>query len=222
MAIQVSAATPARVDDIQVYGRLSEVSATDIHEVVVAYSFVESAKPAAIEVVSSSEVHVYPQSQERGWFPVRRFKWYQPVGQVALRWTPMGRVVYEIPEALHLLGSASEVYVFPVTTPLKPHKDDSHLRLLDAEARESLERLLGNEASWFHGVNNLIWPEGVPKDVGFLFREGKAELLWFCPFGQAKFNGERTAGGLVEAAEQKLSEWKHQYAQPELAVQGER
>lgn len=223
IVIQASAGTPARVDGIDVYGKLSEVSETDIHDVLTEYSRIESTTPSAIEVVSNSEVRVHPQSPDRGWIPMRHLPMHYPDGRIVPTWISRMFVIWEIPEALHLIGSAKDVYVFPVPIAFKPHMDNSHLRLLDVEARVSLERLLGNKESWFHGIDNTMWPSGVPvpADVGFLFKEDKSEVVLYCMSGLALFDGQRSGGTLERSVEHKLAEWEHQYAQPELSGQRE-
>ena len=115
----------------------------------------------------------------------------------------MGRVIWDIPGALQVLGAAEEVYIFPVATPLEPHVSEKHLRLLNPEARGKLERLLSDGRDWFHGFDNRISVGAVPRDVGFLFRQGKNELLLFFPRPQGAFNGEHTAGSLEIRSQEK-------------------
>ena len=47
-------------------------------------------------------------------------------------------VAVERSGALPFMHRAEKVYVFPVTTPMEPHRDDKHLRLLGHEAAHSI------------------------------------------------------------------------------------
>src|SRR4051812_45238205 len=60
--------------------------------------------------------------------------------------------IQDSPEILRAIRTADEVCIFPVRKPVTPHRNDKHLRVLDAEARRKVCRLLGDERSWFHGV----------------------------------------------------------------------
>ena len=145
------------VDGVVVNGALNALSVADLHEAIIATTS-ESVlgKPNALDVVDRSEVHVYYELRDLGWFPFRHVMVVQPDGRRRLEWLQVGRVVWDMPEAMSLIATADEVYVFPLTTPLKPHRDDGHLRLLVGEARQRIMRLLGNEKSWFHGLIDLI------------------------------------------------------------------
>jgi len=124
-----------------------------------------------------------------------------------------------MPEAFRVIRDADEVYVFPITTPREPRVDEKHLRLLDPAAGEKLQRLLSDERNWLHGFDNRIWIDPLPTDVGLVFRQGKNEVVLFFPWGQGTFNGVNITGTSLEGvAEKEMQEWKHQYAQPELAM----
>ena len=146
-----------------------------------------------------------------------------------------GRVIWDIPEALHLIRTADEVYIMPVTCTTKkhraevkgtylsltPHGDYKRLRLLGADARRKLGRLLGSQSSWFHGFDNTISIGPEPKNVGFIFRRGKDQLVLLCYMRwrfEGTFNGEHTGGSLEEKPSDNLDAWKEQYAKPELAT----
>ena len=123
------------------------------------------------------------------------------------------------PDVLRLIRSAEKVYVFPVTSPLKPQRDDRHMRLLGPQAREGIGQLLGNEASWWHGLAAIAIPEPQPTNIGLRFRSGKDEVVLF--FNSATVEGkfrEIELGGLLEDKPKKeFEEWKRRYAQPEVA-----
>ena len=171
----------AEFKGVKVYGRTYKISDADLREAMAAYESTREAKPVAVEVINHNEIHVWSEDRERGWLPVQRHEWHEQDGTVGLKWVVFGRVIWDIPLALKLMGTAKSVYVFPVTTPFKPHRDDRRLRLLGEEARISLERLLGNEANWLHGFDNRIWPEGtpVPTDIGLLFKDRGNEAVLY-------------------------------------------
>jgi len=215
-ATQGTAGELMHVDGVRVYGRVHDVSVTDIHEALAAIS----GKPGAVEVIGSSEMHVYLQPRALGWVPMRHVDVVEPDGSRRSKWMPDGRVVWDTPEAMNLIRTADEVYVFPVTTPLKPHRNDRHLRLLDTEARQKLVSLLGEQENWFHGLDDRIRTGDEPTNTGFLFRHGNAELILFFSSGDAvegTFNGGFTRGSIVGKSAQEMEGWKRRYAQPELA-----
>ena len=132
---------------------------------------------------------------------------------------------------LDLIRTADEVYVFPVTftyrptrsegTHVTPHGDYKHLRPLGADARRSLKHLLGKEGNWFHGNDSTLSIVPIPRNVGFIFRKEKEQLVLLCRVGwkfEGTFNGEPTAGSLEEKASDKFDQWKKQNAQPELGM----
>jgi hypothetical protein len=135
-----------------------------------------------------------------------------------------GRVVWDIPEAMHLIETADEVYVFQVTVTknkkgeVEPHGDYKHARAIDAEARRKLSRLLGNDRSWCHCFDNTFGIGPEPKYVGFIFQRGKDKLVllrflrWHT---EGTFNGENTGGSLEEKGSDKLDDWEKRYARPE-------
>jgi hypothetical protein len=123
------------------------------------------------------------------------------------------------PDVLRLIRSAETVYVFPVTSPLKPQRDDRHMRLLGPEARKDIVQLLGNEGSWWHGLAAIAIPEPQQTNIGLLFRSGKDEVVLF--FNSETVEGkfrEIELGGLLEKKPKaEFEDWKRHYAQPELA-----
>jgi hypothetical protein len=212
-ACSVNAAESPRVDDVPVMGELHDLSVADIHDAIVAFAPEGKGKPSEIEVISDSEIRAYFELRDLGWVSMHRVWVHQPTATV-LRWLIMGRSTWDNPEALRVMRSAEEVYVFPVATPLAPHRDDAHMRLLDKEARESLERLLGDERNWCHcGWSFALFDP--PSDVGFLFRQSGTEVVLF-PLNEGTFNGEFTKGLFDQREALKL--WKQQYAEPELSV----
>src|SRR5438046_5424446 len=81
-------------------------------------------------------------------------------------------------ETLRVIRDAQEVYVFPYTTGVHPHRDNRHLRALDQPARDALKRLLGDSRNWFVGFIDSAEAVGV-RDVGVLFRRKTDELVLF-------------------------------------------
>jgi hypothetical protein len=123
------------------------------------------------------------------------------------------------PEVLHLIRTADEIYVFPVTTPLKPHRNDKHMRLLVGDARYQIVRLVGNAKNWCQCVFDLVVVEPEPTNVGLLFRRGRSELvLFFTRGGYAEgiFNGHYIANPLNDG--QRMDKWSARFAETELAV----
>jgi hypothetical protein len=116
-----------------------------------------------------------------------------------------GRVVWDIPDALRLIRTADEVYVFPVTVvrtnpstgEVAPRGDYKRARAIDADARRKLGRLLGKDNSWCHCFDNTAGIPPEPKYVGFIFQKGKDKLVllrflrWHT---EGTFNGENRGG----------------------------
>jgi hypothetical protein len=140
-----------------------------------------------------------------------------------------------MPEAFRIIRAANEVYILRVactekrhrlelggsSTIVTPHGDYKHVRLLSADAARKLRRVLGNENNWFHGADHTfgIGPEA--KNVGYIFRRGRDEVV-LLGFMRWKFdgtcNGQNTGGSLEEKASDRLDAWKKQFAEPELKI----
>ncbi len=209
-----------RVDGVTIYGNANQVSASQIHEALASISPGTSEKLASLEVIGGSEMHAHLQNNDLGWIPLRLVKVHEPDGHASLRWNASGLVFWARPEAMRLIKTAEVVYVFPVATPLNPHRGE-RLRPLNATARNSLVHLLGNERNWLHGFDNRIGAGDEPTNTGFLFRHGSDELVLFFSSGgavEATLNGENTGGNLVDEAAVEMEKWKDQYAKPELAA----
>jgi hypothetical protein len=217
---QASAVESTHIDGILVYGKLHDVSIGDMHEAVATATRDMNGKPAALEVVDRGEMRAYLPLRDMGWLTESRVIVHEADGRVHPGWYLHGLGIRDSPDALRFIRTADEIYVFPITTPRKPHRDDKHLRLLDQEASARLVRLLGDQQDWFLGLDDRIWGDGVPTSLGFLFRKGATELVLFFPFGgQAvgTLDGQHTSGSLEDKLEQKLETWKRQYARSELA-----
>ena len=146
--------------------------------------------------------------------------------------SPAGWFIDDIPEALRLIRTADQVYILPVTctekrdprlggSVLTPHGDYKHVRPLGGGARHRLQCLLGKESNWFHGFDNSVEAGPEPKNVGFIFRKGKDELVLLCYMRhrfEGTFNGEGTGGSLEEKPSDELEQWKKEYAKQELAI----
>jgi hypothetical protein len=126
--------------------------------------------------------------------------------------------VEDTPEALRLIRSADQVYVFPYPAGAEPRRDDKRLRPVAREARRRLAALLGQRSHWYSGFYNLA----VVPDSGFglLFRDGADELVLFFIHGIAHgtINGRSTSGVLEDPASAQFEKWQKTYAQPELAA----
>src|SRR5690348_17353974 len=98
------------------------------------------------------------------------------------RYARDGRAIWYNPEALPLIRAAEEVYILPATLSDKngemnaPRGDYTRRRLLGADARRELQRLLGAESNWFHGGDNTVGTYDA-RTVGFMFRKGKDKLV---------------------------------------------
>jgi hypothetical protein len=121
------------------------------------------------------------------------------------------------------MQTADELYVFPVLTPLKPQRDDKHLRRLDDNARRRLVRLLTDHRSWYQGGYTMIIGEPEPRNIGVLFRRGRSELVLFFSGSftssagliEGAFNGQHVSNMLEDDAGKKMEEWSHRFALPE-------
>jgi hypothetical protein len=137
-----------RVDDVPVLGELYGLSESNIHDAIVTFEYVQKEKPSSLDVISELEIHAHSRQEDFGWLLLRRTNnKYQLHSGALVDWTATGIAISDTPEVLHLLGAAEQAYVFPVETPLAPRRNDAHLRLLDKDARDSLERLLGTNGT---------------------------------------------------------------------------
>jgi len=128
-----------RVNGVRVYGRMHDVSVGDIRAAIADFVSTSSdkRKPAALEVLSSIEMRAYEKTHDWGWVAIRRFPRGDSDHRNEFAWITWKRAIDDAPDFLRFIKSANEVYVFPVATPLKPHRDDKHLRLLDRCAPQS-------------------------------------------------------------------------------------
>ena len=138
-----------------------------------------------------------------------------------------GREVWAIPEAMHLIRTATQVYVFPVTvtkndrSEATPHGEFKRARLIEGTARRALRRILEREGNWFHGLDSTVGVGPEPRNVGFIFRRGGHTLVLLCYMGwraDGTFDGENTGGSLERRASDKLEEWKRKNAKQELGI----
>jgi hypothetical protein len=214
------AGEPLRVEGVKIDGNVHEVSVNDIHDALASLSLGSSKELASLEVVGRSEIHAHLQNEDLGWIPVRLVEVNEPDGHSAMEWHAGALVFWGRPEAMRLVKTAEEVYVFPVATPLSPHRG-KQLRLLDAAARKALGHLLGDKTNWLHGFDNRTRVGDEPTNIGFLFRHGSDELVLFFSSGgavEATLNGENTGGSLEDRASVEMEKWKNQYAKPELVA----
>lgn len=220
-ARQLSVSEATLVDGIPIFGRVDAVIDEDIREVIkeaTDNSNSEAKKPRAIEVMSADEMHAYLPERALGWRPLRLGPVVESDGQEHLRWGSCSWGIDNTDGALHLIRTADEVYVFPLSNPSKPERDDQHLRRLGPNARRDLVQLLGYKKDWFQGHYSLIWVEPPEPSVGFVFRRGNNELVLFFTdtVAEGTYNGENTSGLLDHSREKQFERWKKRYAKQEL------
>jgi hypothetical protein len=221
-----SAADSMRVDGVPVYGKVRDVSVASIREAIAEATDKripsDPKKPRALEIVSRTEMHAYLPDRDLGWVPVRKISRIEPNGREHPAWSYAWWGIDNTPEQLRCLRTADRAYIFPIPADSKPRRDDRHSRLLPPDARRELVRLLGYQKGWFpgsYGGSFSIGPE--PKNVGFVFRQDKNELVLFFSAGglaNGTFNGEHTGGLLEEKRGEQFEQWKQRYAQQELAT----
>ena len=128
------------------------------------------------------------------------------------------------PDLLRFMRNADQIFIFPNPNSRRPRRDDKHMRLLPANARRDLLRLIGHKRGWYYGWDNRIDPGGPPpKDINLLFRRGRDELMLFFYPGQvidARFNGRRQPSRWVIdiKSRESMERWEARYARPELAA----
>ena len=120
-------------------------------------------------------------------------------------------------DQLRFMTEANAVYVFPHRSLAPTVRDDKHLRLLDAEARDELISILGDKRHWYYGLMTIVEVPDVPS-IGILFRSGSDEFTLF--FNEitieAIFHGQRNDGMLEDEPMKKFGDWKRRYASTEL------
>jgi hypothetical protein len=203
-----------RVDGVPIYGRLHDVELVDIRAAIKGGASHGSVFKA--EVLGRADINVHLRNL--GYIRFGRFAGIQYDGSRSHDWSFSHPYMYD-PEVLSLIRTADEVYVFPVTTPLKPHRDDKHRRSLGGQARHEIIRLLGNEKNWCQCVYDLVIVGPEPTNVGLLFRRGKNELVLFFTRGgyaEGTFNGQYIANPLNNG--EKMNDWSKRFAQAELSV----
>jgi hypothetical protein len=211
------AAGVTRVDGVPVYGRIRDVPVAEIRQAIDTATDrdkIPAKKPRAMQIVSRTEMRAYRPNRDLGWIPMRG----GPDGPNHFVFTMWAAGVEDTPEALRLIRSAEQVYVFPYPAGAEPRRDDKHLRPLAREARRKLAALLGQRSHWYSGFYNLI----VVPDPGFglVFRDGADELVLFFIHGIANgtINGRSTSGVLEHPVTEQFEKWQKTYAQPELAA----
>ena len=126
----------------------------------------------------------------------------------------------ESPENLRFMRNTEAVYVFPVTNPSKPRRDDKHLRLLDSKARAQLLQVLADPRNWNTGFFTILQSDNQPTNIGLLFRHQGKELVLFFQWMtiQGQFDDKTMIGMLEENGRKEIEQWKERYAQQELAT----
>ncbi|HEV7164174.1 MAG TPA: hypothetical protein VGO35_02145 [Gammaproteobacteria bacterium] len=122
---------------------------------------------------------------------------------------------------LNFINTAQQIYVFANTNPRYPHRDDKHMRPLDAKARDALVAAIGSQEDWWQGLYDMGVEDAPATDVGFVFKTGKDELALFFledSLASGDLIGESFKGLLNEGASKKLKAWSAKYAPAELAV----
>jgi hypothetical protein len=161
-----------RVDGVPVYGQVGDVERIDIHEAIKVGNSHGHVYKA--DVLGPADIKVY--LRDLGFIQLGRYAGIERDGTRSHVWSWSYPLMYD-PKVLHLIRTAYEIYVFPVTTPLKPHRNDKHMRLLVGDARYQIVRLVGNAKNWCQCVFDLVVVEPEPTNVGLLFRRGRSELV---------------------------------------------
>lgn len=207
---------PLVVDGVTLSGNIDAAPTSEIRAVITTYKHFNGEKPAELTLINKNEIHVYTKLRDLGWLTLKRNP-YGEWGTATIRSLP------EFSAALHCMIASQSVYIFPVTTPLKPYLDNKHLRLLDTNAHKELVDILESKNNWYVGFYEIGLPDKIPADIGLLFRNGNDKLiLFFLSLSNhwvsisGTFNGERLSGVLEENSIQELEKWKRQYARPEL------
>jgi hypothetical protein len=217
-----SSASSLLVDGIPVGGNAHSVSVDDIRHAMKAVSDTVS----RVTVLNADTMHVFLKPTDLGWVAVKRPHFTKPPTDPTYpRWWCDGRGVDD-PEISQFMRTADELYAFPVVNPLKPHRDDKHLRPLDTQARRILVSLLTDHRNWYQGAYNLIIVEPVPRNIGLLFRRDRSELVLFFSHSftsssgliHGAFNGQHVEDMLEDTPGKKMKQWSHRFAQPELAL----
>jgi hypothetical protein len=217
----VCSASPRRVDGIPVRGNVTSVSATDVRDAVRAVKDPVS----SVTALNADRMRVYFKLRDLGWIGVRRdpyAKHWTARGWPG--WNCDGRGVDD-PEVSQFIRGADELYVFPVLTPDKPHRDNKRLRRLDDQARPALASLLSDHRSWYQGGYTMISARPEPRNIGVLLRRDSSELVLFFSSSftssagliQGAFNGQHVSNMLEDAPGKKMEQWTRRFAQPELA-----
>ena len=178
-SVQAIASEGATVEGVRVYGHVQAVSKSDIHDAIKAFKYAMSETPASLDIVSHDEMHGYLRLHDLGWFTVERTVFVEPDGSKHPGWDAYGQGIRDFPQALRCIRTAHEVYIFPVATPLKPHRDNKHMRLVTGYARSILIDMLGYKSDWLSGLDDRIFFGKAPKSIGVIFRNGKDELVLF-------------------------------------------
>ena len=199
-----------RVDGVPVYGRSHDVELRDIRSAIKVGA--SHGSVFKVEVLGPRDINVHLRNigYIHAWRFVDDHDW--AFGPRPAMWDP---------EVLRLIKDANKVYVFPVTTPSSPHRDDKRMRLLVGEARREIVRLLSKERNWYQGHYSLISLEPEPTNVGLIFRRGRSELVLFFSgdgFAKGSVKGEYVADPLEFEPGKEFVKWSARYAQVELAA----
>jgi hypothetical protein len=221
LASQAIAGEPMTVDGVVVSGRTDEVSVADIRSAIKGFTYVGSqTPPASLTVLDKDHMRGYSQSRDVGWFSIDRTISIQPDGsQSPGPWNASGVWLPEDKQALGLIRSAKQVYVFPIATPLDPHRDDAYMRLLDKDELADLADMLEDNDVWLQGFDDMRYPPLNGQTVGLLFRDGDHELVLFYEgYGRwvGTLDGEHLGGDFATKDDAVFDAWEHRYAQSEL------
>ena len=215
----VSAAESIRVDGVQVYGKIHDVSLPSIREAIKASTdLAKGGKPRALEIINGREMREYLPNAELGYRELRLLMTHELDGREHLTWNIWDCCgIQDPPVALRLIRAADHVYIFPIKNSWKPHRDDKHMRMLDQKARKELVHLLGHQSDWWAGGYSLVDVEPTP-EIGFVFQHGRDELVLFFSGTtvEGTLNGKFTSGMLEAKRDDQFHEWKRRYAQREL------
>jgi hypothetical protein len=206
-----------RVDGVPVYGKVHAVETVDLRN---ALKIGENRGGVAkLEVLGPADIKVYLRPPDRGYVVAGRFAGIQRDGTRSHDWSWAGPYMSD-PEVSELIRKADDLYIFPLLTPRKPHRDSKRMRLLGGDARREIIRLLSSEQNWCQCTYNIVTIGPEPRNIGLLFRRGADELVLFFESGQfveGTFKGHYIADVLQSRG--KMEQWARRYAQAELTAQ---
>lgn len=202
---------------------LSQISASDIHQVFAAFEDAGLSHPYTVFVNSKDEIRGYLQPNE--WMTARRVTCATTGSGQHPCWKVQQNRLPEYSDAMRCIRGANYVHIFPTSAPLEHSRNFSYPdTMLGDSARNELTELLGAKESWSEASDSSMPPPGkLPTNMGFelidIDKNGRCEVnLFFSPDGkvQGDLDDEYLSGTLGRTAAQALQAWYAKYAQAEL------